>query len=157
MPTIRKGDIVRRPPQSQLPKDITPEEREAIDRRLPSARAWRYDEHSFQRSLFAEMKLREGMHPELRRLYAVPNGGHRSTAAAGKMKAEGQKTGVPDICLPIARGGFHGLYLELKAKKNSPSEDQWQWLLELHRGGYAAHVANDINTARDLILQYLEP
>jgi len=26
------------------------------------------------------------------------------------MKAEGMRSGVPDICLPVARGGYHGQF-----------------------------------------------
>ena len=155
MPTIRKGSIVSGGTRKSRQPEMTNAEREAIDRRLPAARAWQADEHAFQKSLIAEMNLRTGWEPRLKRLYAVPNGGHRNAAAAGKMKAEGQKTGVPDLCLPIAAGGFHGFYLELKKAGNGPPPDQWEWLLELHRGGYAAFVANDVNTARNLILSYL--
>ncbi|RYD24756.1 MAG: VRR-NUC domain-containing protein [Verrucomicrobiaceae bacterium] len=95
----------------------------------------------------------------LRWLFAVPNGGHRGKASAGKMKAEGQRTGVPDLSLPVPRvaGGrtFHGLWLELKKTGGAPSEDQWDWLTHLHRAGYAAHVVNDPDTARQLITDYL--
>jgi hypothetical protein len=53
--------------------------------------------------------------PELAVMYAIPNGGLRSKAAAGKLKAEGVKAGVPDICLPLQTMRDGALYIELKA------------------------------------------
>lgn len=50
-------------------------------------------------------------------LFAIPNGGHRHPAVAIKMKQEGVIAGVPDYFLAVARGGLHGLFLELKAPK----------------------------------------
>jgi hypothetical protein len=47
--------------------------------------------------------------PEARWLYAVPNGGFRHKAVAGKMKAQGVRAGVLDFNLDVARGGYHGL------------------------------------------------
>ena len=44
---------------------------------------------------------------ELDCMYAIPNGGHRDVRVAARLKAEGVKAGVPDICLPIPRDG-HG-------------------------------------------------
>jgi len=51
---------------------------------------------------------------ELAWLFAIPNGGHRSKAQAGKLKAEGVRAGVADLCLPIARRGYNALYIEMK-------------------------------------------
>src|SRR4051794_30465888 len=39
--------------------------------------------------------------PQLKWLHAVPNGGERSKAVAGMMKAEGVKPGVADIFWPV--------------------------------------------------------
>ena len=47
-------------------------------------------------------------------IYAIPNGGQRNVIVASKLKAEGVLSGVPDLHIPIAKKGFHGLYIELK-------------------------------------------
>lgn len=52
--------------------------------------------------------------PELALLYHIPNGGSRHKAEAARLRAEGVRSGVPDLCLPVPRGGCHGLYIELK-------------------------------------------
>lgn len=70
-----------------------------------------------QQCLFRWAAFQSGRFPELALLYHVPNGGSRKKAEAGRFRAEGVKAGVPDLCLPVARGGFHGLYIELKRQK----------------------------------------
>ena len=158
---IRPSRIRKRSkPKPKTPApEIGPEERAFIDRRLPESQAWRFSEHVLQVSLVRELKLLRSQYPEIRWLHAVPNGGHRTAAAAGKMKAEGQQIGVPDLSLPVPRIAsgrvFHGLYIELKKAGGCPSPDQWEWLLHLHRSGYAAHVANDAATVRKLVTDYL--
>jgi len=71
-------------------------------------------EHEHQVALFqlAEMHLNDM--PELELMYAIPNGDKRSISVAKRLKAEGVKKGIPDICLPIARHGYHALYIEMK-------------------------------------------
>lgn len=50
-------------------------------------------------------------------LFAIPNGGYRTKAEGGLLKAQGAKAGIPDLCLPIASSGFNALYIELKKPK----------------------------------------
>lgn len=81
--------------------------------------------------------------------YHVPNGGYRDYLEAVKFKRMGVKAGVPDICIPIARKGHHGLYIELKRVRGSSiSDTQKWWLDELKRQGYDVFVAKG---AADLI------
>jgi rhodanese-related sulfurtransferase len=84
-------------------------------------------EHLEQCALIRWCALNEGRFPELRWIYAIPNGGQRNIAVAAKLKKEGVKAGVPDLCLPVARGGYHALYIELKAGKNKPTASQLEW------------------------------
>lgn len=57
-----------------------------------------------QISLFRWANYSRGRYPELALLHHIPNGGTRSKSEAGRFRAEGVKAGVPDICLPVARG-----------------------------------------------------
>lgn len=54
-------------------------------------------------------------------MFAIPNGGHRHKATAGRLKAEGVRAGVPDLCLPVPRNGYGALYIELKAPREPGS------------------------------------
>lgn len=93
--------------------------------------------------------------PELEYLYAIPNGGWRHKATARIMKAEGLKRGVPDLHLPVARGQYHGLWIEMKFGKNRPTKEQKQWLAFLESQGHRVALCYTFQEAQDLILQYL--
>lgn len=112
-------------------------------------------EHDEQAALFGWAVLQAATMPELQLLHAIPNGGHRHKAVAAKMHAEGVKRGVPDICLPIARGEFHGLYIEMKFGRNRPSNEQLWWLEALAGQGYKTAVCWSFEAAQRIILEYL--
>jgi hypothetical protein len=103
--------------------------------------------------------------PELRLLHAIPNGaklpwlrdkrGQRFSPQAFKLKAEGLRSGVPDLCLPAPRKGYHGLYIELKHGDNKPTDDQVWWLDRLSEQGYLALVCWEADEAIEAIGEYL--
>lgn len=96
-------------------------------------------------------------HPELRLLYHIPNGGSRGKAEAGRFRAMGVKAGVPDLFLPVARGGCHGLYIELKREKaGRTSAVQEGWIEALREQGYRVRVCHGWVAASEAILEYLE-
>lgn len=109
-----------------------------------------------QAALMAELKLR---YPEAYKLiYHVPNGGHRVKAVAAKLKGQGVKAGVPDLVLPMARGGYFGLYIEFKAMPPFdapvlPSQDAY--LQALRAQGYLAIVCRGNIDAVEVIRAYL--
>ena len=92
---------------------------------------------------------------ELDLLHAIPNGGWRHAATAGRLRAEGVKPGVPDLCLPVPRGGYHGLYIELKVGRNKPTAHQQAWIKALRDRGYRVEVCWGWEAARDVIEEYL--
>jgi len=112
-------------------------------------------EEAEQIALFQWAAMMESKYQELRLLHAIPNGGHRHKATAARLKAAGVKAGVPDICLPVARGDWHGLYIELKVGKNKPTEAQRRWKDDLIRYGYLALVCYGWEEARKAIERYL--
>jgi hypothetical protein len=123
---------------------------------IPSDRMALTSEHEEQKRLIRMCAAAEDRWPELALLYAIPNGGQRSRATAGKLRAEGVRPGVPDLCLPVSRGGFHGLYIELKTKRNRPTPEQTAWLDALEAGGYAVRVCWGADAAWSVIAGYLE-
>lgn len=95
-------------------------------------------------------------HPELKLIYHVPNGGSRNQLEAVNLKRQGVKAGVPDLNLPIALHGFHGLYIEMKFGKNKTTEKQKWWLEQLQKQGYKTAVCYGADEAIDTIKEYLD-
>lgn len=93
--------------------------------------------------------------PELAWLAAIPNGGLRHKREAAKLKAEGVKPGVPDYLLPVARGGYVGLALELKTATGRVSPEQKAWLAHLEAQGWLAVVARGWEQAWDVVRDYM--
>lgn len=93
-------------------------------------------------------------------LFAIPNGGHRHKATAAKLKAEGVKPGIPDICLAIAKGEYHGLFIEMKRRKedgkSAVSPKQRAWITALNLNGYQAAVCYGWLEAKEVIEEYLK-
>ena len=77
-------------------------------------------------------------------------------AEAGRLRAEGVKAGVPDLCLPVARGQYHGLYIELKRQRGGRTSDhQSEWLDALSAQGYKAALCYGWEQAAGTIIEYL--
>ena len=101
-------------------------------------------------------RYNEMRYPELKLLHHIPNGGRRDKKEAARLKAQGVKAGVPDLFLPVSRGGYHGLFIELKHGKNKPTEKQTEWLKSLNEQGYAVAVCYGCEEASEKILKYLK-
>lgn len=113
-------------------------------------------EHEEQVALMRLVELHKGRWPELGMLFAVPNGGDRNVIVAKKLKAEGVKKGVPDLCLPVPRGGYYGLFIELKrVKKSQISTEQIAWLSALRELGYRAEMCLGAGAAWEVIQEYM--
>ncbi|MCL2183364.1 MAG: VRR-NUC domain-containing protein [Chitinispirillia bacterium] len=113
-------------------------------------------EHEEQKAVFDWAKANLPLRPELALLHAIPNGGHRRKAVAAKLKAEGVKSGVPDIDLPVARGGYHGLKIEMKRTRGGvTSPEQKWWIEQLTAQGYSASVCHGAESAIKTIEWYL--
>jgi hypothetical protein len=99
--------------------------------------------------------LAKARNPELDLLYAIPNGGDRHPAVASKLRAEGVRAGMPDYHLPVARGGWHSLYIELKTLTGRASREQVAMMRKLEAAGNRCMVARGWIEARDALLAYL--
>lgn len=112
-------------------------------------------EHDEQVALFSWAEWAQNQMPALSGLFAIPNGGDRHVAVAQKMKAEGVKAGVLDVFLPVARGSYHGLFIEMKFGTNKPTEEQVSWLDFFSQGGYAVAVCYGFEAAKEVIEWYM--
>jgi hypothetical protein len=95
------------------------------------------------------------IYPMLKLLYAIPNGGDRNLRVARKLKAEGVLAGVADLCLPAARRGYHGLYIEMKSEEGVATKEQKEFLRDVSAEGYCAVIAQGVNEARATLEWYL--
>ena len=100
----------------------------------------------------------DATYPNLKnRIFAIPNGGSRHKVEAMRLKMEGVRAGVPDLFLPVATGGKHGLFIEMKRSKGGRlSPEQKDWLAYLSAAGYQAHCCAGFDEARACIVSYLE-
>lgn len=113
-------------------------------------------EQTEQISLFRWAEFAENKYPELRLMYHVPNEGKRSVVAGNRLKQAGLKPGVPDIVLPVARGGYIGLYIELKYGRNQTTDNQKVWLRDLRCQHHLTAVCYGWEQAKDLIETYMK-
>lgn len=75
-------------------------------------------EHDWQVALLEYLSmLRKNLY-----CFAIPNAGQRSFQAARRMKAEGLRAGVADVCVMMGNGGT--VWLELKSKKGRSTDEQ---------------------------------
>ena len=113
-------------------------------------------EQQEQIALMHWAELNSGKYPELDLLFHIPNGGKRGAKEAAIFKAAGVKKGVPDLCLPVARNGYHGLYIEMKRIKGGVVQPtQIRWARDLERQGYAVALCKGWREAAAVLEEYL--
>lgn len=112
-------------------------------------------EHEHQAALFSFVRLYQDQIPELRLLFAIPNGGWRHIATAKRLKDEGVRKGIPDMMFPVARQGYHGLFIEIKVGRNCPTIDQQAWIDALTNQGYRCEVCYSWTEAVQVIWRFL--
>ena len=127
-------------------------------------------EAAHQTALFAWAALQLQRWPELRWLHHIPNGGSRGDSAqsrairGGQLKAQGVRTGVADLCLPVRRGEFSGLYIEMKKPAEKPvkatskggvSDEQAEFGAFVKAQGFSWCVCYSWEEAAEVLQQYL--
>lgn len=88
-------------------------------------------------------------------LFAIPNGGHRRVETAAIMKAEGTMAGVPDLFLAFMRGGYGGLFIEMKYGKGQPSELQDMVIERLRVKHYKVVICRTFDEFQSEVENYL--
>lgn len=94
-------------------------------------------------------------------LHHSPNGGKRHVIEAKKFKHMGAQAGFPDLFLFVPKGGYHGLFIELKRPKSANhakgvlTVHQKVMLERLNVQGYKVVVCYGANAAIDEIKEYL--
>lgn len=120
-------------------------------------------EHAHQVAVFmwAAQEAPKEWRSALQFMFAIPNGGERNKAVAARLKAEGVKSGVPDIMLPVRKGRYAGLFIELKKPRagkvrgGKATLEQNAWITVLNGLGYSAHVCEGCLAAIAVITVYM--
>lgn len=95
-----------------------------------------------------------GAHPELKLLHHCPNGGSRNKAEAVKLKQMGVVAGIPDLCLPVPKGIYNGLYIEMKYGNGRLEKSQKNMLKELAAAGHYCTVCYGAEEAIEVLKEY---
>lgn len=111
-------------------------------------------ETQIQSIAFQHLDLLAKRDPRYLLIYAVPNGGKRSVITGARMKREGCRRGVPDICVDYAAHGYHGLRIEVKVPGKSPSPEQREWKRRLEGAGYCHGYCYSVDDILNLIGGY---
>lgn len=118
-------------------------------------------EHQEQANFYTWIENNSAVAPELTRFRAIPNGGWRGekveyerkdgsrgqySPTGVRMRREGVKPGTLDNLNPVARRGYHSLWLEFKVGKNDlddTPENRWDQVRErraLIEEGHCVHT-----------------
>ena len=106
--------------------------------------------------IWARMPMNVKKYPGLDLLEGTLNGVRLTASQAGKAKAAGMLKGVHDVRLPVARGSFIGLSVELKCGKNKPTKEQLDYGEALKREGWKVlYVWDDWISVKNELVAYL--
>ena len=114
-------------------------------------------ENQHQTALFKwsrQPKIRAAF-PELKMLFHIKNETREGAAQVAVDRAMGVKKGVPDLCLPVARGKYHALYIEMKTEKGRTTKEQEWWLEALREAGSCACLCRGWEVAAQVLTWYL--
>jgi hypothetical protein len=94
-------------------------------------------------------------------LYAVPNGatlGDKYTAAIrGQiLRDEGLRAKYPDLNFDVARGGFHGLRIEMKRPGEDADDGQKEYHEIIRAQGYRVVVCHSLQAFMCAVCDYLK-
>lgn len=90
-------------------------------------------------------------------MFAIPNGGLRKIQVAMKLKAEGVRSGVPDLMLAVPHGKYHGLFIEMKKCEGGRASDNQKIMMQhLIALGYKAVICHGWMAAKQCIEQYFK-
>ena len=100
------------------------------------------------------------IHPHLRWLHSIPNGGNPHPSVPSQMVREGATKGIPDLFLPVPRvpipcDGYHGLYIEMKTEKGTLTKEQKEFFAFAGNNGYLCKVCRSSDEALDVLGGYL--
>lgn len=94
-------------------------------------------------------------YPELKLMFHIPNERHCDPQQGKNLKRMGVRSGVPDLFLPVPRGRYHGLWIEMKTETGHTSDTQEWWGEQLAAQGYFWEVCNGWQSAAVVLEWYM--
>lgn len=88
-------------------------------------------------------------------IFAIPNGAAVSGRNRLRLHKEGLISGIPDVFIATPKNGFNGLFIELKTLTGIESNNQKIIRERLVNNGYLVYVARQLDTALQLIEDYI--
>ena len=85
----------------------------------------------------------------------IPNEGKRSPRQGAELKQMGLQKGFPDLFIPVAKGGYHGLFIEMKYGRYRVTPEQKVWLSNLADNGYCCALCVGAENAIANIKNYI--
>lgn len=107
-------------------------------------------------AFFDYIRWQETLNPILSVIFHVENERKCSWAQGLIRKKKGVRAGVPDIIVPIPKGPFHGLFIELKLPGRKPTVTQQEYMIKLYTLGYCVKIAYSAEQAISILKEYLE-
>lgn len=98
----------------------------------------------------------ENRYPELKLLHHCPNGGKRDRVSAAVLKRQGVKAGVPDLHLPVPKGQYASLYIEMKYGDGRLQKEQKEFLKQAAEYGNFVTVCYSQEIALKVIEEYVK-
>jgi hypothetical protein len=127
-----------------------------------------HEEHDTQTALVQWFRMQYPRYAKL--LFAIPNGAHLAKKKVyskkegreilicpqmKRLKDEGLTKGVPDMFLSIARGHYHGFYIETKSTDGRPSKDQVEQQEALICQGFKVCNVKSFDVGQSLLKEYM--
>lgn len=93
-------------------------------------------------------------------LYSIPNGatlgyGQQSAIRRSILIDEGLRPKYPDLNFDVARGGYHGLRVEMKKPGEEPDSGQLEYHDIIRAQGYRVEVCHSLLEFKCAVMEYL--
>ena len=103
-----------------------------------------------------QIALSAWLHAKGIKHHASPNGEKRSSRRGALLRDMGMWAGMPDLAIFVMRGGYGGLFIELKDKETGKlQKNQIECQRYLNEAGYKADTCWSLDDAKRVVLQYM--